>query len=139
MSEKILTLKLLKEKYGVCRLDKTELIPEWATNSEIFSITRTTDELSVVCPENNIPNDIKCEKDWRILKIEGPLDFSLIGILASISTILAQKGISIFAISTYDTDYILVKNKDIDNAIESLIKERYEIINMSKQKDLRLI
>jgi len=139
MSEKILTLKLLKEKYGVCRLDKTELIPEWATNSEIFSITRTTDELSVVCPEDNIPNDIKCEKDWRILKIEGPLDFSLIGILSSISTILAQKGISIFAISTYDTDYILVKNKDIDNAIESLIKERYEIINMSKQKDLRLI
>ena len=126
--EKILTMKLLKEKYGVCRLDKTELIPEWAQNSDFFSITRTSDELSIVCTEDNIPNGIKCEKDWRILKIEGPLDFSLIGIFASISTILAQKGISIFAISTYDTDYILVKNKDIDNAIESLINERYEII-----------
>ena len=129
MVEKILTMKLLKEKYGVCRLDKTELIPKWAQNSEIFSITRTLDELSIVCIEDSIPNDIKCEKDWRILKIEGPLDFSLIGILASISTILAQKGISIFAISTYDTDYILVKNKDIDNAVESLIKERYEVID----------
>jgi Uncharacterized conserved protein len=128
MVEKILTMKLLKEKYGVCRLNKTELIPEWAKNSDFFSITKTSDELSIVCFEDSIPNDIKCEKDWRVLKIEGPLDFSLIGILASISTILAQKGISIFAISTYDTDYILVKNKDIDNAIDSLIKERYEVI-----------
>ena len=129
MVEKILTMKLLKEKYGVCRLAKTELIPKWAQDSNFFSITKTSDELSIVCLEDSIPNEIKCEKDWRILKIEGPLDFSLIGILASISTILAQKGISIFAISTYDTDYILVKNKDIDNAIESLIKERYEVLD----------
>jgi hypothetical protein len=128
MVEKILTMKLLKKKYGVCRLGKTQLIPEWAQNSDFFSITRTSDELSIVCIEENIPDNVKCEKDWRILKIEGPLDFSLIGILASISKILAQKGISIFAISTYDTDYILVKNKDIDNAIKSLIKERYEVI-----------
>jgi len=129
MVEKILTMKLLKEKYGVCRLNKNELIPEWAQNSDFFSITKTCDELSIVCSQDDIPNDIQCEKDWKILKIEGPLDFSLIGILASISTILAQKGISIFAISTYDTDYILVKNKDIRNAIDSLVKERYEIID----------
>lgn len=129
MVENILTMKLLKEKYGVCRLEKTELIPEWAQKSDFFSITRTSDELSIVCLQDDIPNDIKYENDWRILKIEGPLDFSLIGILASISSILAQKEISIFAISTYDTDYILVKNNDIDNAIVSLKKERYEIIN----------
>ncbi len=129
MVEKILTMKLLKERYGVCRLDKNELIPEWTKNSDFLSITKTSDELSIVCTEASIPKDTKCEKDWRILKIEGPLDFSLIGILASISTILAQKGISIFAISTYDTDYILVKNNDIDNAVKSLIKERYEVIN----------
>ena len=129
MVEKILTMKLLKEKYGVCRLDKTELIPNWAQNGDFFSITRTSDELSIVCPEDNIPSGIKCEKDWRALKVEGTLDFSLVGILASISTILAQKGISIFAISTYDTDYILVKNKDIDNAIKSLSDEKYGIID----------
>lgn len=128
MVEKILTMKLLNEKYGVCRLDKTESIPKWTQNSNFFSITKTTDELSIVCSQDNIPSDIKCEKDWRMLKILGPLDFSLIGILASISRILAQKGISIFAISTYDTDYILVKNKDIDNAIAALIAERYEVI-----------
>jgi len=129
MSEKILTMKLLKEKYGVCRLDKNDLIPEWSQTSDFFSIARTSDELSIVCSQDNIPNDIKCEKDWRILKIEGPLDFSLIGILSSISTILARKGISIFAISTYDTDYILVKDKDINNAIVALVNERYEVIN----------
>lgn len=129
MAEKVLTMKLLKEKYGVCRLDRTEAIPEWAKSSEFSSITRTQDELSIVCFEGNIPDGIKCEKDWRILKVQGPLDFSLIGILSSISSILAQKSISIFAVSTYDTDYILVKNKDLDNAIKSLAKERYEVID----------
>lgn len=128
MSEKILTMKLLKEKYGVCRLGTTDLIPEWAQAGDFFSITRTEDELSIVCIQDNVPSDMKCERDWRILKIEGPLDFALIGILASISTILAQKGISIFAVSTYDTDYILIKDKDIDNAIAALVDESYEVI-----------
>ncbi|TCO70687.1 ACT domain-containing protein [Marinisporobacter balticus] len=129
MSKKILTMKLLKEKYGVCRLDKFDSIPPWAKDSDFFSITKTSDELSIVCAQPDIPDDIKCEKDWRILKIQGPLDFSLIGILASISTILAQKGISIFAVSTYDTDYILIKDRDIYNAIEAFVDEKYEVIN----------
>lgn len=128
MAEKILTMKLLKELYGVCRLDKAESIHEWAIKGDFYSVTKTSDELSIVCLEANIPNGIKCEKEWRILKIEGPLDFSLIGILSAISTILAQKGISIFAVSTYDTDYVLVKSKDIENTIDSLTKEGYEII-----------
>lgn len=128
MSEKILTMKLLKNRFGVCRLNNDELIPEWFQNSNFFSITKTSDELSIVCSEDSIPKGVKCEKDWRILKVEGPLDFSLIGILSSISTILAKQEISIFAISTYDTDYILVKYKDIDNAIEALSNEKIEII-----------
>lgn len=128
MLEKKLTLKLLEDKYGVCRLDKNHIIPKWAQNGDFFSITKTCDELSIVCLENNIPHDIKCEKDWRILKVEGPLDFSLVGILSKLSTILANKGISIFAISTYDTDYILVKDIDIDNAITSLVNENYEVL-----------
>ena len=128
MSEKILTMKLLNEKFGVCRLNKNELIPDWVKNSDFYSITKTSDELSIVCSQDSIPNNIKCEKDWRTLKVEGPLDFSLIGIISSISTILALKRISIFAVSTYDTDYILVKNKDIDNAILALSNERYEVI-----------
>lgn len=128
MQEKILTMKLLEGQYGVCRLDKNTLFPEWANSSDFFSVTRTMDELSVVCPQENIPGEVKCEMDWRILKIEGPLDFSLVGILAPISTILAEAGVSIFAVSTYDTDYILVKNKDISKAMRVLAEERYEVI-----------
>lgn len=122
-------MKLLKEKYGVCRLDKTDPIPSWARDNDFLSITRTLDELSIVCNQDSIPNNTKCEKDWRILKIEGPLDFSLIGILASISTILAKEGISIFAVSTYDTDYILIKENNVDKAVEVLLNEKYEVIN----------
>jgi uncharacterized protein len=128
MSERMLIMKLLKERFGVCRLNKEESIPDWVKNSLFYSITKTEDELSIVCSLDSIPNYIKCEKDWRILKVEGPLDFSLVGILSSISTILAQNGISIFAISTFDTDYILVKDKDIASAINALLNEKYEII-----------
>ena len=132
MSEKILTMKLLKGKFAVCRLNNNELIPKWSENSDFFSITKTSDELSIVCSQDSITSGIKCEKDWRILKVEGPLDFSLIGILSSISTVLAQKEISIFAISTYDTDYILVKDNDIDNAMNALAAEGYGIIKQDK-------
>ena len=128
MSEKALTMKLMKGLYGVCRLNRDEAIPEWVFQGSFYSVTKTLNELSVVCSQDNIPDEIKCEKDWRILRVEGPLDFSLIGILSSISTTLANKGISIFAISTYDTDYILVKDKKVDMAIDALSAEKYEII-----------
>ena len=118
MSEKILTLKLLKETFAVCRLNKNEVIPDWINTSDFYSITKTEGELSIVCSQD----------DFKALKIEGPLDFSLIGILSKISTILAQSKISIFAISTYDTDYILVKNTDIPRTIEVLSNENYEIL-----------
>lgn len=123
-----LKIKLLEKKFCVCRLNKNDTVPEWTRNNDFCSITRTSEELSIVCMQNNVPDDIKCEKDWRILKIEGPLDFSLVGILASISEILSQSKISIFAISTYNTDYILVKDSEISNAVNELSKSGYEII-----------
>ncbi|WP_315122145.1 ACT domain-containing protein [uncultured Clostridium sp.] len=122
-----LRMSLLEETFGVCRLEKNENIPEWCKDGEFYSITKTMDELSIVCNLQNIPEDIKCEKPWKALKVEGPLDFSLIGILASISRLLAERCISIFAISTYDTDYILVKEKDINKAIDALSNEGYKI------------
>ena len=128
MLEKKLNMKLLKEKYGVCRLDKNEHIPNWGVDGELYSITKTEDELSIVCLQDNIPENIQCEKDWRVLKIEGPLDFSLVGILAEISNLMAKNSISIFAISTYDTDYILVKEKDIEKAVMVLVNDRYDVI-----------
>ena len=127
MIEKKLTLKLLKEKYGVCRLEAKADIPAWVLKGDFYSITKTEDELSIVCLEENLQGELKCERDWRILKIEGPLDFSLVGILSKISTLMADNKISIFAISTYDTDYILIKEKDIENAIDILNKDIYDI------------
>lgn len=126
--EKKLNLKLLKDRYSVCRLNRNEEIPKWIFQEEFFSITRTDEELSIVCLQDKIKENIKCEKDWRILKIEGPLDFSLIGILSRISTLMANNGISIFAISTYDTDYILIKEESINRAIEVLENNNYNII-----------
>jgi hypothetical protein len=127
MSSK-LTIRLLEEKYGVCRLDNSEAIPNWAFGSEFYSITKTSDELSVLCLQRDIPEGVKYEGEWRVLKVLGPLDFSLIGILASISGLLAQSGISIFAVSTYDTDYILVKGCNVEKAIKALYNEGYKVI-----------
>jgi hypothetical protein len=120
-----ISMRLLSDVYGVCRMDKNDPIPEWIEDSRFYSVTKTMEELSVVCPQNRIPDHIKCEKGWRILKVEGTLEFSLIGILSFISTVLANNGISIFAISTYDTDYILIKEKDTDKVISVLTSENY--------------
>lgn len=118
----MLTLSVLPFSLGLCRLDVSQPVPSWATESKFFSISRTYDELSIVCPENNIPANVKCEKNWRAFKVEGPLDFSLIGILSSLITPLAEAKVSIFAISTYDTDYILVKNENFEKAAATLAK-----------------
>lgn len=128
MEKKILTMKVLQETYGVCRLDVGEAIPAWALKGGFFAVTRTEDELSIVCEEGNIPEGLICEKSWKVLKVEGPLDFALVGILASISRVLADKGVSIFAVSTYDTDYILLKENDLTCAVDSLRKANYEIV-----------
>ena len=125
----ILTMKLLKENYGVCRLGQGEAVPAWVMTSSFYSMTKTEDELSVVCDMALIPDDILCERDWRVLKIEGPLDFALVGILSLISKVLADCSVSIFAVSTYDTDYILVKEKDRELAITSLKEAMYEVVN----------
>ena len=92
------------------------MIPDWLSRRPFWSVTRTGEELSIVLPEENVPGDWKAEKGWCCLKVHGPLDFSLTGILASLATPLAEAGISIFAISTYDTDYVLVRDKDLARA-----------------------
>jgi uncharacterized protein len=115
-----LKLSLLPSPLVICRLEANAPIPDWALLGNFFSITRTSDELSVVCSETWLPSDIKAEGGWRGLKVSGPLDFSLTGILAGLANTLARVGVSIFAISTYDTDYILVKEKDLEKAISAL-------------------
>jgi hypothetical protein len=135
MNEKVLAMKLLDEKFAVCRLDKGASVPEWALKSSFYSVTKTSDELSVVCSEDAVPSGVKCESGWRILKVLGPLDFSLIGIISSISSVLADRKISIFAVSTYDTDYILVKDSYIGEAVSALTEKGYEIIYGNVESD----
>lgn len=123
-----LTLSLLPDTFAVCRLEHDAEIPQWARTGEFFSITRTGDELSVVCRDADVPDGIRCERGWRALKVHGPLDFALIGILAALAQPLTNAGISLFAISTCDTDYALVKEKNLENAIAVLKKEGHQIV-----------
>jgi hypothetical protein len=105
----------------VCRLGPDAEIPQWALRGGGFvSVTRTADELSLVCAENVVPQDIRCEPGWRIFEIDGPLDFAEIGILASVVQPLAEAAVSIFTISTYDTDYVMVKEQDVEKAVRAL-------------------
>lgn len=124
-----LTLEVLSNQIGVCKLDAQATVPIWAYQGEFFSITKTTEELSIVCSEENIPKDVLCERGWRAFKVQGTLDFGLVGILAKITAALAKAGLGIFAISTYNTDYILVKAKDLEYAIIALRNDGHEIIS----------
>lgn len=118
-----LTLSVLQTPLAVARLNASDKIPSWALKEcDFFSITKTNDELSIVCPETHLPFGIQSEKGWKGIKVEGPLDFGLTGILYSLAKPLAEAKISIFAISTFDTDYILIKKENLQKAIEILNK-----------------
>lgn len=127
MDKKKLSIQFLAGRYAICRLSSNDSIPNWIDLQHFYSITKTDDELSIVCSEYGIPDSVIAEKDWKILKIIGPLDFSLVGILSKISTLLADSKISIFSISTYDTDYILIKTTDVDNTINILNNANYTV------------
>lgn len=123
-----LNLSVLSTRLAVCRLKPETKIPAWATGSDLFSVTRTPDELSVVCPEDRIPRGISLEGGWRALKIEGPLDFSLVGVLSSVAAPLAAAGVSIFAVSTFDTDYVLVREEQLRSATAALRERGHEVV-----------
>jgi hypothetical protein len=108
-------------RMAVCRLAPDADLPVWALGAGGFSsVTRTSDELSVVCPEDVVPPDTQREKGWRVFQVVGPLDFSLTGILSSIAGPLADAGVSIFALATYNTDYVMVKAHNLDRAVRAL-------------------
>jgi hypothetical protein len=123
-------LIVLSKKYSIYKFLNQTVLPDWIYSSDFYSITGTKDELSVVASQNDsISDNIKCNKNWRILKISGPLDFSLVGIIADITCILKEKNIPVFIISTYDTDYIFIKQKDLNNGIKALTRKGYTFLN----------
>ena len=124
---KQLTLHILPERLAVCRLAPDAPVPEPPTGTSFWSVTRTSEELSVVLAEESVPAGCQAETGWRCLKVEGPLDFGLTGILASLAAPLAEAGVSIFAISTYDTDYILVKGDDLEQARHAIAASGHRV------------
>ena len=125
-----LNLILLKGTYAIYRFKNDSVIPHQLKDSNFYSLTKTKDEISVVSKQLRLTkNDPEINKDWKIFKISGLLDFSLIGIIAEISRILKESNISIFTISTYDTDYIIVKRADLNKAIASLKANGHTVMN----------
>lgn len=120
------SLEIIDKEFAVCRLTEN-CIPEPVCEFLFFS--KTDEEISLVCPVENMPPEYEaCEKGWRAIRITGILDFSLIGILAGISEILAKNKIGIFVISTYNTDYILVKKEQLNAAVNALSENGYNFV-----------
>lgn len=125
---KSLSLAILPQRFAICRLSPDEPLPTFLFHSQFFSITKTSEELSVVLSEEIVPSDWKTETGWRCLKVSGPLDFGLTGILASLVMPLSEKGIGVFVMSTYDTDYLLVREENLNKATKILLKSGHVVI-----------
>jgi len=116
-----LRLTVLDDTFAVCRLPADAVVPEWAWTGEVACVTRTRDELSIVCRGDLVPGDVLREPGWRCLRVRGPLPFSLTGVFSRIAQPLADAGISLFAVMTYDTDYVMVKDEALPAAVDALM------------------
>jgi len=123
-----LTLLLFEGCLAVCRLPASSPVPAWAlTKGPLSSITRSERELSIICGEMAVPSGVKCERGWRVLKVENPLNFALTGILVALAAPLADAGVSIFTVSTFDSQYLMVKEASIALALKILVNAGHEI------------
>ncbi len=123
-----LTIQILPGEYSIHRLSSDQAIPTTVFTSVLYFLAKTDDELSIVCPSKIAIDAPKTEAHWRCLKVLGPLDFSLTGILAKLATVLAEADVSIFAVSTYDTDYLLVQQATLGTASLALNQAGYQLI-----------
>lgn len=123
-----LKLQVLPGLFAVCRLSPDSPVPRWADGGSFVSLTRSAEELSIVCPQAQVPAGMLSEGSWRCFKVQGPLAFGLTGVLASIVQPLAEAGISLFAVSTYDTDYVLVKEEKLEESVRALSLAGHKIL-----------
>lgn len=124
-----LELFLVPERLGIVRFPTNALLPAWACDGKFFSITRTTDELSIVCARQNMPEDLRGSTEWRAFQVRGPFALSEIGILSALAAPLADARVSLFAISTFDTDYLLVNSEQLAQAVAALRCAGHTIID----------
>lgn len=115
-----LKLKVLNGNMCIARLPADAGIPAWVPETAWCSVTRTGEELSIVCESRFVPADVRQNGGWRLMQVEGPLEFSLTGILHRITAPMADAGVSLFAISTFETDYVLVGETDLEDAVSCL-------------------
>jgi hypothetical protein len=115
-----LHLDILPHHLAVCRLPADHPVPGWIDRLPFWSLTRTADEISLVLPEEAASPQWRQETGWRALKVRGPLEFGLIGVLAQLTVALAAGGVSVFVLSTFDTDYVLVRESDLGSATRAL-------------------
>jgi hypothetical protein len=123
-----LKFRVLPADYAVVRLAADAAIPGWAIEGDFTSITRTLEELSIVCPTINLPSNVESQYRWIRLKIEGPFPFSLTGVLVSFIQPLSDNAIPIFAISTFDTDYVLIQEDFQTRAVDVLTRAGHELL-----------
>ena len=122
----LLDLIVLPSTFAVVRLAPDSDIPKWLSG-ELVSITRTSAELSIVCPVSSVPRDIQVAITWKCLKVVGPLDFSLVGVLQALIDPLVARQISVFTISTWDTDYLLVDSRSLSDALAALCEAGHRL------------
>ena len=122
-----LRLRMLPGMFAVFRLGHDDVVPSGIRAGGLLSVTRTPDELSIVCSEGDVPEGARCEKGWKCLAVDGPLSFSATGILASLAGPLAEAEVPIFVVSTFDTDYLLVPGSQVTQAVTALTAAGHEV------------
>jgi hypothetical protein len=115
-------------RLAVVKLPPQSLVPSWAQLGEFSSITRSPDELSIVCEIRLIPDDMACPEAWAWLEVEGPLAFTMVGVLATLTLPLAEAGVSVFPIATYNTDHLLIRTREEQLAYDTLTDAGHEIV-----------
>lgn len=124
-----LTFKVLSGKYGVAQLPPDSAMPRWASAGGVFFIGRTPEELSVICEEQFVPDGTKCERGWRCLEVVGPFPLNAVGIAAEFTSILAASAISVLVVSTYNTDYVLLRESALERAIEAIVGAGHSVLH----------
>jgi hypothetical protein len=120
-------LHTLDELYAVARLEPDDELPTWLRGGHFWSATRSDSELSIVCRQDDVPTEASAERGWCALEVAGPLDFSLTGVVASLVTPLAEAEVPIFVLSTFETDYLLVREQDLHRAVEALTRAGHDV------------